>query len=56
MNGFYIILRNSLGCEIYRTFTEKRDDIEAMIVELLHDSGGMDAGDTLSVEEGWQED
>ncbi len=58
MDGFYIILKNSLGCEIDRKFVAGNEESANLNYEVRDfvQHVGISPGDTIHVEDGWQED
>lgn len=64
MNGVWVILTNSLGCELDRQFVAQPDGqdiddeigcerVSAAVTDMI--SVGLRAGDTISIVEGWSE-
>lgn len=54
MDGFWIILTGSHGGELDREFAEREDQIKPTMIALI-DRCEINAGDKVSVEEGWSE-
>ena len=56
MDGFWVIFRNSSGCELERRWARTEDQLSEVWSDFaLEVAATICVGDTLSVEEGWTE-
>lgn len=56
MIGTWITIVNSSGCEIAKHFAVSRDDVSHELIEWLRkDIIILEAGDTITLREGWSE-
>jgi hypothetical protein len=56
MNGFWVVMKNSLGCELIREWAPTAGNASVILGKLANDMyGELSDGDTFTIEEGWSE-